>query len=1017
MASQVSHEEGKQKNSLASAPTHSGKENEATAKKKTKNKDAFVSLEMVQNWKKKYDLGKKEKHLLGLTLHVTEEGAYRFEWAARTAFSTLLSAIFLLFVAAPMGAPIGAGFLAQVVTVVCTFTTLGATINASAQVIVGATSAAILTWITNLLFEGGEVGSAIFLALIAFGYALFDLHPLNKRLGLALAAIGILAVVQDRDLPATFGFFLLFTSFVGCILSIIAVLLPMPKRTETDVYQKLHHVSHLLASILDLQLKIMFKDIPMSIDEIKTNGSTSAISCRGVLVAQQTTLLQAVGDELAQLGALLPDLKWEPWSTSVAEEYRNKHRALGNVYSLMQHSLSLAVQNVSKIHLQKTDQRNKNIEILEKFLIKLRPSVTALFTALKRRLILLEPYSFHNTKKTNESDQFAEADTLIRKRFKDVMRAYFEARADYLYADETLILTKKTITKLMHFNFLLFSIRNTTKAIRGNPVNSIGNLYTNAGKRDSLDSSLETRSRKGSIAPLNRGKLISSESSNGHSPSCCLRKMKIWIMNVWENRPTILCRIPEGPDFNNSIINAVKVSLAISLSSLLVLIPSIRDEFDRAFWGPLTIAFVMGRSVGASFKQSFLRMQGTVSGVIFGYTLLRLTGGHRAAILIGLPFIVFVASLAKPSKAFGYAGVVAAFTSGVIVLGYDPDELSIGEYSLARIELTALGILIWFAICVLLFPFSPRAELQKEVLRSFPVVSQWIYSISNHVGNAGHVYEYPPKELTKLDASIRKQREYFGEASLTPSLLDSEFPARSFAKQIRCLVKIKRCLDAMSRVAQEWDANKFGKLTQKELKVVHNLCAEALDRIGHGSTAHPISVGFEVKLMRAREELWKQLVFAVDRVLNRPQNESKAKADQKDDVEVPRIHSEPVKKRVHNVLEEHKTTQRGIGLETLDLSLPPAQADEKIREESESLHVHPHPHLTTMISAIDVDSKRKFSDTIWKPIPKLPNMVVFVFMAYVFHLNYLVDLIGELSAATRDVLIEDHLQSHEGILH
>lgn len=48
----------------------------------------------------------------------------------------------------------------------------------------------------------------------------------------------------------------------------------------------------------------------------------------------------------------------------------------------------------------------------------------------------------------------------------------------------------------------------------------------------------------------------------------------------------------------------------------------------------------------------------------------------------------------------GYAGVTAALTAAIIMLGYvttDPsDRPDVGDYALARIEQTCLGILVFF---------------------------------------------------------------------------------------------------------------------------------------------------------------------------------------------------------------------------------------------------------------------------------------------------------------------------------
>ena len=54
------------------------------------------------------------------------------------------------------------------------------------------------------------------------------------------------------------------------------------------------------------------------------------------------------------------------------------------------------------------------------------------------------------------------------------------------------------------------------------------------------------------------------------------------------------------------------------------------------------------------------------------------------------------------NPAYAYVGIVAAFTAGVLILGYD-GSLSVAEYAMARIEMTCYGVAIWLFISTNVF--------------------------------------------------------------------------------------------------------------------------------------------------------------------------------------------------------------------------------------------------------------------------------------------------------------------------
>jgi len=62
----------------------------------------------------------------------------------------------------------------------------------------------------------------------------------------------------------------------------------------------------------------------------------------------------------------------------------------------------------------------------------------------------------------------------------------------------------------------------------------------------------------------------------------------------------------------------------------------------------------------------------------------------------------------RQSPQYGYAGLVAAFTAGIIVLADFPDTFSSTDVAVARIEATTFAIAVFLLVSNCVFPLRPR---------------------------------------------------------------------------------------------------------------------------------------------------------------------------------------------------------------------------------------------------------------------------------------------------------------------
>jgi len=984
----------------------------------------------------------------GVLIELPQEAVFRIEWAFRTGLSTLYSAIYLLFINTPLGAPIAAGGLMQVFTVLATFNTLGPTNSVIVNGFIGTFFASVASTITNAICRGGAVGSAFFLFIFSFAFAIFDIHPANKKLGLALVIVGILVYVLNPELPVFFGFSLFLTIAIGGIISLLALFTPCPKTGINPIADKLSRVSKLLASSLEIQLEVVYKEsrsIPLEsvttesktvtsdskVETVNVSGVTpatpssavptdSAVSkrppaekrpgpppptaassvmrrrnkrdtnaasekmpqgssstrsagkeiflsvqdgrkaCKSTLLTQETTLLRAAGHTLVEIGGCFANLKWEPRSAEKEQILLHHFKTLKLVYAIISHSTRLSTTALSQKIAVPDSMVSRFLHPLRKPLHKLAKCLRNVLT-----LDLMDDHDHHHAVQD------------LKRAFSELMNVYYMCRAEVFYQDTFVVFGKKVLDEMTQLNMLLYSLHNVAKA--------------GIAAHEAEDT---TRAEKGS----------------------CLCSWK----RCWSMMPPILCKLNWSTD---NIINSLKVATAIVIASLFALIPETRDTFDNPFWAPLTIAFVMGRSAGASFKQSFLRMQGTVTGVVFGYTLLRLTNGNRIWVLVTLPIFVFLASLAKPSVQYGYAGIVTAFTAGQFVLGFETSPLSVEDYVLARVELTAIGIVIWFIVCVSIFPFDPIDHLSSDINASMRIMAKWVQRLGAELEEKEPV-KYPAPEFAPLEGKVGSIRQLLVEAKVSPNIFRNPFPAAATERLFGVMLRMKRTLDALSRVAKDLEENTLKRQCSVELAELHNLLASALNTFAEDEFA-PLPEIVNITLRRC----FCKFLTAYQRVLRKIRGvddggkggNSNAEGDYSngnDNAKSGGGNSNDNGNGGGNSNDNGNGDGNGDGNGGNGAD---GNASPDLNRPSEILGDPRHTRISISISGVtahlgDKDSESKIGHASLR-LPKFENFVPMAFSAYLFHLRHMVELIAELSDAAREKMLQDNLFSEDERYH
>lgn len=168
---------------------------------------------------------------------------------------------------------------------------------------------------------------------------------------------------------------------------------------------------------------------------------------------------------------------------------------------------------------------------------------------------------------------------------------------------------------------------------------------------------------------------------------------------------------------SDNVIWATQMSVAISVASILVFSSAIREWFPYGYWAVLTVCLVMDRKQGFSFRQTGLRILGTVLGATAGYLGVHISAENGLGILAFFFVWINICSYARGSvKSLDYPGAVAAYTMGlVMIVAKQPQTTSAELLALGRIESNFLGCLVIVGIC-LVWPVRSSNHLRYSLL-------------------------------------------------------------------------------------------------------------------------------------------------------------------------------------------------------------------------------------------------------------------------------------------------------------
>eukprot|EP00899_Mesostigma_viride_P024571 jgi/Mesvir1/5299/Mv15399-RA.3 len=259
-------------------------------------------------------------------------------------------------------------------------------------------------------------------------------------------------------------------------------------------------------------------------------------------------------------------------------------------------------------------------------------------------------------------------------------------------------------------------------------------------------------------------------------------------------------------------LNSERVQGAIKKAGALVIAGWVSNDAFAA----ITVGFIVGGHVGASFHISVLRVQGAVLGAVLAYFCLAITG-TKVGIAALLGMLVGMFGYIRGSHVHAYVGLVAAFMVPVIMLGFNPATAKPGytvdDYVLDRIKFTVSGVLVYVAVELLIWPQRATKLARNNMIQTISNEMAYFSSLyDSYISmDCAHCRSRTADDATSLKLTIKKALphlvEQINEAKAEPELWNPAFSTDIYMRIVknqktllRLLVRLHSSLRAASVV-------------------------------------------------------------------------------------------------------------------------------------------------------------------------------------------------------------------------
>src|SRR5262249_44624388 len=147
-------------------------------------------------------------------------------------------------------------------------------------------------------------------------------------------------------------------------------------------------------------------------------------------------------------------------------------------------------------------------------------------------------------------------------------------------------------------------------------------------------------------------------------------------------------------------------------------------DWDKPYWAAFVVAFCNLSTVGESLNKSLLRLSGTLLGSLAALTLISLFAQDRWLFLTCMSVFIGFCTFMMFGTSRWYFWQVAGLSVPLLALAGGANAPNDFEAVILRTQETALGILSYSLVWLLLWPTSTREVFENAVRRLVAVQRQ-----------------------------------------------------------------------------------------------------------------------------------------------------------------------------------------------------------------------------------------------------------------------------------------------------
>lgn len=732
----------------------------------------------------------------------------------RTGLAALFSIVFTLIPATNewMAVP----FFSVAMAILITDVSLGRCLRNAWIVLCGSVVAMSVATFFRHIFGASVPAMISCLAVVSFIFTYPDFQALGKKIALAVSAILYIQFAGQPDLSLLLPLRLGGNALLGAACAVVAMILPWPQLAVIEVGTCSENLSRAMTALFSTLLEVFCAEDKRTVSSARIHARTvanMARSCLADLKERELDLTWELGT-LGPLSALQGLIKTMDILIRHAEGMELAleagvivesprillvllKRPLEEMGEKAQVALAAVTEDLRAPY--DAEKAKKLVDEGRRFLLRFNGDIHRAREVAYYHVPLNEDNESNVSKFTiGEEDDFLENPT---SNTASLMASYFFLfNARYFMTELLRLLEDITQNSAKKRRGLRWRISEIFKRMSGphDPVSNLSRPHVPELPQSGLISPPSTSPRAASCLSRDHSQHEApfSNYNSGTNRESTRLQNSLWkillegpaMMKPLELKLTISARRIRG---------AVKVAIAMTAAALA----GRAVHVDTSFWAPVTVSFVVVAGYqGGSFKVALLRLQGSVLGAIFGYLVLLV--GHNSKVGLTTALVAWVTCNAfiRYSSPFGYAGLVAAFTAPIIVLGYGSAEDGYEDFALSRITQTCVGILCFIAVEMVLWPERAVKLVHKELhqcLTSCRFCTAAIVA-SYMDDECARCRKQAIKDVADLESSISRslalQEVLAKEAVAEPELWHPPFPAEVYNRLIKSQCHILRLL-------------------------------------------------------------------------------------------------------------------------------------------------------------------------------------------------------------------------------